>query len=1008
MLMKFSHRLRNRDLNLNPSRSQSSSPTKQRIALSPSWLTVLITLLALALHGLNVLDRSMWPDEGVTYLRLEGSYADILTNLLKFNNVYIYDTHPPFYFLVLKVWVFFVGDSEFALKWFSVLAAAVSVPLCYVLGKRIFGPWAGVWASLLVASSAGMHWYSHEVRMYTFIVCVAATCTYCLCRAIAPSAHRVRWWLAWAVLCIVAITTHYTFAGLVFAHGLFVIGLVLAQWRTYSARTQKNILILAIATALAGLLVLLVPAIQNLLKRLSSGSELNYVFNPLDVLIWSEINGFFLGISTPNAHWWGFEILTWGTALVCLIWVLLNSKNNLTTRVLLWLSFGMPMVFWWGLSFIKPNYQGFRHLMLVVPFIAVSLAGFLMWLRNHGAVLRTISTVLCALVLAANAYGLAYASWVRSPTWHDDWRGLAHAINNEWQIGDSVLIPSPTHGTIVQRYLPSIPITTRLGFLERPGPVQADAAAEFVQAHPRVWAAVLSNQYRDFLLQHYRERRIVGLPSRTVPVQVHLYERIQVIDKLPATAQPIAAPGANAGLALAGFEIHSPADLNSQPHTVLSLYWQRTADIPNSDWLSKLNIALNISAENQNWWQWNLPAELNNAPDSERWPLNQLWRIDYVVPLPLGLPQLNYRLNLKALQGDKSELYQQSDIDISPTTLACCIRLVQWPPSTAKPIAPDPSNLSPLYSPLQRPLPDNANDLVTKPQLSCNWWQAADAALARVEFPSTSRYGEFLPVVLTWCATNQTASAGTWETHLSLRALLADVATISQTTGTAAFPITAWPPNEPVRDQYALAIPPDLSRGWYRLMLERFRSGQRVDQVMLGIVQVTGYDVVPLPDPIAHPVQASAGELQLLGYSNTQNWSRGQAIDIHTYWRATATPSREGVLFVHIVPPNATDGRPIAQDDNIPENGTRNSKTYRDGETLDQTHRVILPNDAPGGEYKLYAGVYDRNKDCCRWEVNQNSQRPPNDLIYMGSFTLPDLPDTTPFDQNLFLPAVTK
>jgi hypothetical protein len=125
----------------------------------------------------------------------------------------------------------------------------------------------------------------------------------------------------------------------------------------------------------------------------------------------------------------------------------------------------------------------------------------------------------------------------------------------------------------------------------------------------------------------------------------------------------------------------------------------------------------------------------------------------------------------------------------------------------------------------------------------------------------------------------------------------------------------------------------------------------------------------------------------LLGYSLGQPFTRSLPLEFHTYWRVNADPTRGGVLFLHLIAP---DGRLAAQDDSPPEQGQRSTLTYRVGDGIDQVHRLVLPPNAPGGEYRVYAGVYNRG-DMTRWPAAVDGAPAQDDLAYLGSLRLPPL-----------------
>jgi hypothetical protein len=168
----------------------------------------------------------------------------------------------------------------------------------------------------------------------------------------------------------------------------------------------------------------------------------------------------------------------------------------------------------------------------------------------------------------------------------------------------------------------------------------------------------------------------------------------------------------------------------------------------------------------------------------------------------------------------------------------------------------------------------------------------------------------------------------------------------------------------------------------------------------LGMVEVKDYPVTMPVQVVPQPVTGTVGELSLLGYSIEQPFTRSVTLRFHLYWRLTAQPARDGVLFMHIYDSN---GKLIAQDDNPPEQGKRSTLTYRPGEGIDQIHRVVMPADAPSGPYRLFAGVYDRAGGA-RWPAAQDGAAAKDDLLFLGTLDLPDLPPV----YKVFVPYVVQ
>src|SRR5258708_14810102 len=104
-------------------------PIVRRLYALGIMVGILLIAAALRLHLLG--HQSLWNDEGNTLRLIERSVPDLIQSASR-------DIHPPGYYLLLKVWWLFTGESEFALRSLSALAAVVTVACAHFLGERLF------------------------------------------------------------------------------------------------------------------------------------------------------------------------------------------------------------------------------------------------------------------------------------------------------------------------------------------------------------------------------------------------------------------------------------------------------------------------------------------------------------------------------------------------------------------------------------------------------------------------------------------------------------------------------------------------------------------------------------------------------------------------------------------------------------------------------------------------------------------------------------------------------
>ena len=121
--------------------------------------------------------QSLWYDEGYS-VNLAGKGLAQIT--LETAN----DIQPPLYYYLLHLWMGLFGQGEIAVRGLSLLLGMLSVPLFYILGRRLFSREVGLIAAGLAALSPLYVWYSQEVRMYTLLVALTLGSCYFLWSAL--------------------------------------------------------------------------------------------------------------------------------------------------------------------------------------------------------------------------------------------------------------------------------------------------------------------------------------------------------------------------------------------------------------------------------------------------------------------------------------------------------------------------------------------------------------------------------------------------------------------------------------------------------------------------------------------------------------------------------------------------------------------------------------------------------------------------------------------------------
>ena len=136
--------------------------------------TVVAVLLALMLRWVQLGRQSLWFDEGLTVWAAGLSPADIVRYAHS-------DSAPPLYFLLQHYWDTLFGNSETALRGLSALFGTLSLPVFYLLAKKMLkDSMAVALAMWLFAFSVMQVWYSREARFYQLCSLLALIGLYAL------------------------------------------------------------------------------------------------------------------------------------------------------------------------------------------------------------------------------------------------------------------------------------------------------------------------------------------------------------------------------------------------------------------------------------------------------------------------------------------------------------------------------------------------------------------------------------------------------------------------------------------------------------------------------------------------------------------------------------------------------------------------------------------------------------------------------------------------------------
>lgn len=149
---------------------------------------------------------------------------------------------PPLYFVLAWLASKF-GSSPDLVRLPSMIAGTATIPVVFLLGRRMLGNPAGVIAAAVTAASPFMVYFSANARGYAVMLLLLVCSTLFL--LVAAEEKRSRWWVLYAVAACLAMYAHYT--------ALFVLFGQFA-WALWFFPEARRPMLIATAAAAAGFL----------------------------------------------------------------------------------------------------------------------------------------------------------------------------------------------------------------------------------------------------------------------------------------------------------------------------------------------------------------------------------------------------------------------------------------------------------------------------------------------------------------------------------------------------------------------------------------------------------------------------------------------------------------------------------------------------------------------------------------------------------------------------------
>jgi hypothetical protein len=912
-----------------PRWSSVLSPTQRRRKLA-FWAVVGMLLLAFALRAHILGVRELGFDEVASvYIAARGPVG-----LLAYVRGAIRE-HPPFYYLLLSLWMPLAGESEFAVRFLSVGIGLTTVAMAYRLVRKATRQSAALLTTLLLVLSPFHIHESQNARMYGLLALCSLISIFIFIRLL--SQDRARWWgLFWLVTGL-GMSTHYYMALVLLAQDLFL----LFNWRRYRRILPRWLAIHVAAGSIVALWVTISPGLwATLLSFWERGAASSVRWNGL----FRALNGLYLG-ATVHPNWLHLGLPLLLTALGVGVAQWLNPwlpRGHRHGGMLLGLLIGVPLV---AVLALPERVTG-RYLAAVQPASVLATALLLEWLADVrprlsrvGKLARRfawIPLLLWLIFLDINSYPLMY----EMP--NESLRARIEYLRARAQPDDGLLLHGPWQQLLLTYYDPGISkrYTAPLNGLRVDANLVAERLPRMFETHDRVWTSydsvkpvdpdgVVARWLHEHAYRVWSEGNLV------------LYYAVPAQESSPGLAESV-----RFGKRLLLEDVSlANVDLASGEAVLLRTEWRALQDIAH-----RLTLSLELSGPAGQVWE---THRLHAGPfrsSTKEWDAGETFVERCGLVIPIGAPAGDYTLRLRVFppEGEWSpegeDLFEVGTIHVghsAPTAEALGI----LPGRELRATFGDTLALAGYGLGGLRFTQGN-------PVMFSVYWQALtsppeayELGIRFVADDGTVLLEEHGPMVADWSPTDH------WLAGDVLQGYYVLTLPLDTPPGHYQINLSIHAPDEP-------PLPVDGTRAYK--VLDWLPREQTISGTELTLfeIQVEERPRVYRPPAMQHHVDVVLGDdVKLLGYDLADTSVKpGGTVGLTFYWQALRRMDTYYAVFNHLVGP---DGTTVAQVDGWPKGGTYPTLQWLPGEVVRDSYTILLPPDLPPGEYTLLGGMYD-------------------------------------------------
>lgn len=444
--------------------------------------------------------------------------------------------HPPLHRISLGLWGRFMGNGDFALRFYSALAGLLGLTITYRLGRILFRPTQALITMYLLAISPLFVMYARMARYFapSFLLGMISCCLFLtLLRLEGNIKRRIEaiMWLAYILVSALLLYTDYPTSLVVLCQNIFL----LVYWKKYKSMIWKW------ASSQLVLLVLYLPWIEIVIHSAivsSRGVPVDFGQGALGYLLKVVIPFYAYSVGETILPWHPAAIVELGLVLILVgigLLSLIRHWTEQTTFVIVFLFLPLAvLVIVFSTAYSRSTFLGIpSRALYVLPFFYLTVArGILSFRGVKTQMLLLLSMTLLNLFPLRNYFR---GEDFLNPVFAVPAKEMVDYVASNLQAGDVVI--SPWDSVFAHYYLQGeydaphfFSVSSDTLYPQAPG---TDEAKLYIENHksPRIWLITLGRdstrearptEFIEWLNQRYQLKLTKGYTE-----QDDMYRRIK-------------------------------------------------------------------------------------------------------------------------------------------------------------------------------------------------------------------------------------------------------------------------------------------------------------------------------------------------------------------------------------------------------------------------------------------------------------------------------------------------